>query len=205
MFNYLFIKNILDRIFSFVLIILFIPLFLVLGFSVYLFMGFPIFFVQPRAGLHAIPFPLYKFRSMKCLSAQSGELLPDSQRLTFFGSFLRSTSLDELPSLVNVLFGDMSFIGPRPLLVDYLPLYSTHQARRHNVKPGITGLAQISGRNLLGWTERFNLDIWYVEHQCFFLDFRILVSTPFKVLSRQGISAAGQSTMVPFTGGVEHK
>ena len=171
----------------------------------YLFMGFPIFFVQPRAGLHGIPFPLYKFRSMKNLSAQSGELLPDSQRLTFFGSFLRSTSLDELPSLVNVLFGDMSFIGPRPLLVDYLPLYSNHQARRHNVKPGITGLAQISGRNLLSWTEKFNLDIWYVEHQCFFLDFRILVSTPLKVLSRQGISAAGQSTMVPFTGGVEHK
>ena len=198
--NYRSIKSIVDKFFSLIVIAVLLPVFLVLGLFVFAFLGSPIFFVQERAGLHGAPFPLYKFRTMKHLFGDSGEVLPDSERLTPFGKFLRSTSFDELPSLFNVLVGDMSFIGPRPLLVKYLPLYTVAQARRHNVRPGISGLAQISGRNSLSWTEKFDLDIWYVDHQRFLLDFRILMATPFKVLRRQGISAAGEATMAPFTG-----
>lgn len=193
-------KFFVDTLFSLILICVTFPLFLFLSSLVLVFLGQPIFFVQKRAGLNGTVFSLYKFRTMKNLFGHSGELLPDSERLTPFGKFLRSTSLDELPSLINVLIGDMSFIGPRPLLVQYLPLYTVRQARRHNVKPGITGLAQINGRNSLSWTEKFNFDIWYVDHQSFLLDFRILLATPLKVLRREGISSSDSVTSSFFRG-----
>ena len=200
LFKYRFFKSIADRVLSLILIIVLLPLLFVLSFLVFAFSGFPIIFVQERAGQHGAPFYLFKFRSMKNLPSDSGQPLSVSERLTPFGVFLRSTSLDELPSLFNVLIGDMSFVGPRPLLLQYLPLYTPAQARRHTVKPGISGFAQIRGRNLLSWTEKFNLDTWYVSHQSFFLDFFILVATPLMVIRREGISAPGEVTMAPFTG-----
>ena len=146
------------------------------------------------------PFWLVKFRSMNNRRDPDGRLCPDSQRLTSFGQWLRGSSLDELPELFNILRGDMCFVGPRPLLVDYLPLYSSQQARRHFVKPGLTGWAQIHGRNALSWEERFRLDVWYVEHRSFWLDFRIVLLTIAKVLRREGINSPGESTMAPFAG-----
>lgn len=200
LFKYRFFKSIADRVLSLILIVVLLPLLFVLSFSVFAFLGSPIIFVQERAGQHGAPFYLFKFRSMKNYPSDSGHPLSDSERLTPFGVFLRSTSLDELPSLFNVLIGDMSFVGPRPLLLQYLPLYTPAQALRHTVKPGISGFAQIRGRNLLSWTEKFNLDTWYVSHQSFFLDFFILIATPLMVIRREGISAPGEATMAPFTG-----
>lgn len=161
--------------------------------------GRPVLFTQDRPGLSGKVFKLYKFRSMQEIDEAAG-LVTDEQRLTRFGHFLRSTSLDELPSLVNVLKGDMSFVGPRPLLVKYLERYTPEQARRHEVRPGVTGLAQVNGRNLLGWSERFELDVQYVDSMSFRGDARILWQTIATVLSRKGISAEGQSTMAQFTG-----
>jgi lipopolysaccharide/colanic/teichoic acid biosynthesis glycosyltransferase len=163
-------------------------------------MGSPVLFRQQRPGYRAQPFQLLKFRTMTNQRDASGALLPDAQRLTPFGRLLRSTSIDELPELINILRGEMSFIGPRPLLMQYLPLYSPEQARRHDVKPGFSGWAQINGRNSLSWEAKFRLDVWYVDHQSFWLDLRIFLVTIWKVIRREGISAAGEATMPRFTG-----
>jgi len=181
------------------LVILFIPL-LFLAFIIRRKLGAPIFFVQQRPGLHGKPFNMIKFRSMTDQCNEQGELLPDEQRLPAFGQFLRSTSLDELPGLYNVLRGDMSLVGPRPLLMEYLPLYSAEQARRHNLRPGITGWAQINGRNALSWQEKFKLDVWYIDHQSLLLDIKILWLTFAKVFARADINQQGEMTMSKFTG-----
>ncbi|MGJ7575235.1 sugar transferase [Variovorax sp. RB2P76] len=163
-------------------------------------LGSPVFFRQTRPGLNGRPFNMVKFRTMTDARGADGSLLPDADRLTAFGRFLRASSLDELPELWNVLTGDMSLVGPRPLLMDYLPLYSPEQSRRHEVRPGITGWAQINGRNALSWEEKFKLDVWYVDNWSIWLDIRILWLTVRKVLERDGISAAGEATMTRFTG-----
>ena len=164
-------------------------------------LGSPVLFRQTRPGLHGQPFIMIKFRTMTDECGPDGELLPDAQRLTAFGRFLRATSLDELPELWNVLKGDMSLVGPRPLLMEYLPLYSPEQARRHDVRPGITGWAQVNGRNSLSWEEKFKLDGSYVDHSSLWLDVKILWLTVRKVLVREGISGDGEVTMSKFTGG----
>ena len=164
-------------------------------------LGSPVFFRQTRPGLHGQPFEMVKFRTMTDTRGPDGKLLPDADRLTSFGRFLRASSLDELPELWNVLKGDMSLVGPRPLLMEYLPLYSPEQARRHDVRPGITGWAQVNGRNALSWEEKFKLDGWYVDHRSLWLDIKILWLTVRKVLVREGISADGEATMSKFTGG----
>ena len=163
-------------------------------------LGRPAFFRQVRPGLQGKPFEMVKFRTMTDARGPDGELLPDAVRLTPFGRFLRATSLDELPELWNVLKGDMSLVGPRPLLMEYLPLYSPQQARRHEVRPGITGWAQVNGRNAIGWEDKFTLDVWYVDHRSLWLDIKILWLTVKKVLVREGISADGEATMGRFTG-----
>ena len=163
-------------------------------------LGSPVFFRQTRPGRHGRPFQMVKFRTMTDAKGPDGRLLPDAERLTPFGRFLRSTSLDELPELFNVLKGDMSLVGPRPLLMEYLPLYTPEQARRHEVRPGVTGWAQVNGRNALGWEEKFKLDLWYVDHCSLWLDIKILWLTVRKVLVREGISADGEATMSKFTG-----
>lgn len=163
-------------------------------------LGGPVLFHQFRPGLHGVPFGMVKFRSMTDERGPDGELLPDAMRLTPFGRFLRASSLDELPELWNVLRGEMSLVGPRPLLMEYLPLYSPEQARRHEVRPGITGWAQVNGRNAVSWDERFRLDVWYVDHRSLWLDLKILWLTVRKVVVREGISAQGEATMPRFTG-----
>jgi lipopolysaccharide/colanic/teichoic acid biosynthesis glycosyltransferase len=163
-------------------------------------LGAPVFFRQQRPGLNSKVFEMIKFRSMRDATDEHGNALPDNERLTPFGEKLRSTSLDELPGLWNVFKGDMSLVGPRPLLVEYLPLYSDEQARRHTVKPGITGWAQINGRNAISWQQKFELDVWYVNHQSFWLDIKILLLTVKKVFARSDINAAGEVTMTKFTG-----
>jgi len=175
------------------------PLILLLALLVRFKHGSPVFFCQIRPGLHGQPFKMYKFRTMTDERDAVGSLLPDEQRLTRFGQFLRNTSLDELPELINVLKGEMSLVGPRPLLMEYLPLYSPAQTRRHEVHPGITGWAQVNGRNAISWDEKFKLDVWYVDHQSFWLDMKILFLTVKKVLARDGISAEGEATMPKFT------
>jgi sugar transferase EpsL len=160
--------------------------------------GPPVFFCQHRPGLHGRPFMMYKFRTMTDKRDAEGNLLPDKQRLGGFGKYLRSTSLDELPSLINVLKGDMSLVGPRPLLMEYLPLYSTEQNRRHEVRPGITGWAQVNGRNTISWEEKFEMDVWYVDNSSFWLDFKILFLTVKKVLLRDNVSQSGHVTMEKF-------
>ena len=181
------------------LLVLCIPLLLLL-LLVRMKLGTPALFSQLRPGRHGRPFRMYKLRSMTDARDADGKLLPDSERLTRFGRFLRSTSLDELPELWNVLTGEMSLVGPRPLLMEYLPLYSAEQARRHEVRPGLTGWAQVNGRNALDWEDRFRLDVWYVDNQTMSLDLRILWLTLLKVFAREGISAAGEATMTRFTG-----
>lgn len=176
------------------------PLLLALALLVRVKLGSPVLFTQLRPGLHGRPFRMYKFRSMTDARDSRGNLLPDEQRLTPFGKFLRSSSLDELPELINVLKGEMSLVGPRPLLMEYLPLYSPEQARRHEVRPGITGWAQVNGRNAISWREKFRLDVWYVDNRSFLLDLRILRLTLARVFKRDGISQAGQATMEKFQG-----
>lgn len=163
-------------------------------------LGSPVLFRQTRPGLYGKPFEMIKFRTMKDATDKEGNALPDSERLTDFGKKLRASSLDELPELWNVLKGDMSLVGPRPLLMEYLPLYSAEQAKRHNVRPGVTGYAQVNGRNSLSWEDKFKLDTWYVEHQSFLLDMKILLKTVKKVIIKDGISAEGEATMTKFTG-----
>ncbi|MHB2151116.1 sugar transferase [Calditrichota bacterium LG25] len=195
-----FFKPFLDFTLALTAFILISPVLLLLSIVLLVQMGRPIFFVQTRPGYRGKPFRLIKFRTMKNEVDQQGNLLPDEKRLTRFGQFLRSTSLDELPELFNVLKGDMSLVGPRPLLMEYLPHYSKEQARRHEVKPGITGWAQVNGRNALTWQEKFKLDVWYVDNVSFFLDIKILFLTMIKVLKREGIQHPGQATMKKFTG-----
>ena len=163
-------------------------------------LGSPVLFRQTRPGLHGKPFEMIKFRTMRDATDKEGNALPDSERLTEFGKKLRASSLDELPELWNVLKGDMSLVGPRPLLMEYLPLYNAEQAKRHNVRPGVTGYAQVNGRNSLSWEDKFKLDTWYVEHQSLWLDMKILLKTVKKVIIKDGISAEGEATMTKFTG-----
>lgn len=193
-------KRILDLSITSLVIILFAPLFLTITILVWVYHGTPILFRQIRPGLHGRPFEILKFRTMTNNSDQYGSLLPDQNRLTPFGKLLRSTSLDELPELWNVLRGDMSLVGPRPLLMEYLDLYTPEQARRHDIRPGITGWAQINGRNALSWEEKFSLDLWYVDHCSFWLDLRILLITVWKVFRHEGINQESQATMKNFQG-----
>ena len=196
--------NIIKRIFDFTAslcgLILLSPILIVVALLIRLNLGSPIFFTQDRVGKHNKVFKMIKFRSMKDGVDKDGNLLPDEMRLTKFGKMLRSTSLDELPELISVLKGDMSLIGPRPLLVDYLPLYNEDQIRRHNVLPGLTGWAQINGRNNLSWNEKFNLDVWYVDNWSLILDIKIFFLTIYKVFKRDGISQEGNVTMERFNG-----
>ncbi len=183
-----------------VLLVVLSPLLALLALAVRLNLGRPVLFAQTRPGLHGAPFAFYKFRTMTGARGAAGELLPDEARLTPFGKLMRKLSLDELPQLVNVLKGDMSLVGPRPLLMEYLPLYSPRQAQRHAMRPGITGWAQVNGRNALDWEERFELDLWYVEHHSFPLDLKILALTAWRMLRPRGIAQPGQATMSKFTG-----
>lgn len=193
-------KRLFDVIASAVLLIVLSPLMLVIAALVWANAGSPVIFKQVRPGLHGRPFTMYKFRTMTDARDENGRLLPDEQRLTKFGHFLRSTSLDELPELFNVLKGDMSLVGPRPLLMEYLPLYTPEQARRHEVRPGITGWAQVNGRNAISWEEKFKYDVWYVDNWSLWLDLKILFMTIVAVLRRNGISAEGHATMPVFRG-----
>jgi len=190
------VKRFFDFFFSLFLLVFLSPFFLLIGLFIYITMGKPILFVQDRAGYHGQIFKLIKFRTM----INDVTEINENNRITKFGSFLRSTSLDELPELYNILIGQMSFVGPRPLLVSYLKYYSEFQNQRHNVLPGLTGWAQINGRNLLSWKDRFILDVWYVHNRTFFLDLKILLLTVYKVIFRKGINDSNNSIMPPFRG-----
>ncbi|MGE6366151.1 sugar transferase [Bacillus paramycoides] len=194
------IKRPMDFILSLIAIIVLSPVFLIVAFLVKTKLGSPVLFKQERPGLNGTIFKMYKFRTMTDEKNENGELLPDSVRLTKFGKFLRSTSLDELPGLFNIFKGDMSIIGPRPLLVQYLPLYSEHQKRRHEVRPGLSGLAQVNGRNAISWEDKFNYDVEYVDNISFSADWRIILLTIKKVFIREGISSETAVTMEPFKG-----
>lgn len=193
-------KRSLDLGLSLSALLLLAPLLVILALFVRVKLGAPILFRQRRPGLHGKLFTLYKFRTMTDARDAQGNLLPDTQRLTAFGRFLRSASLDELPELFNVIKGEMSLVGPRPLLMQYLPRYTPEQMRRHAVKPGITGWAQVNGRNALTWEQKFELDVWYVEHQSFSLDLKIIFMTAWKILKREGINQTGQATAQEFMG-----
>lgn len=194
-------KRVFDLILATVGIVVFMPILLLFALLVLVFMGRPIFFKQYRPGLNAKVFTLFKFRTMSNAPLKADNNIDsDSLRITKLGAFMRTTSIDELPELFNVLKGDMSLVGPRPLLVEYLPLYTLEQARRHKVRPGITGLAQVSGRNALSWEDKFAFDIWYVDNHNLWIDIKIIWCTLSKVLAREGISAAGVSTMTRFSG-----
>lgn len=193
-------KRLLDIIIAGTALIILSPLYAFITYKVKKNLGSPVLFRQIRPGLHGKPFEMIKFRTMKDVVDEQGKPLPDSERLTPFGQMLRSTSLDEMPELWNVIKGDMSIVGPRPLLMEYLPLYSPEQARRHDVRPGMTGHAQVNGRNAIGWEEKFKLDTWYVENQSIWLDFKIMFKTVHKVLAKDDISAQGEATMTKFTG-----
>ena len=193
-------KRLFDLIISGCGLVLLSPVFLLLAVLVRINLGAPIFFIQKRPGLLGKPFFMLKFRTMIDAVQDDGTSLPDGERLTRFGQFLRSSSLDELPELWNVFIGNMSLVGPRPLLMEYLPLYSSEQTRRHEVLPGITGWAQINGRNAISWDQKFALDVWYVDHANMMLDIKILLLTVKKVFIKEGISEPGSATMTPFQG-----
>lgn len=195
-------KRAFDLVVSVTIFILAIPVMAFTAILIRMKLGSPVIFKQVRPGLHGVPFKIYKFRSMTDARDSAGQLLPDADRLTMFGKLLRKTSLDELPQLINVIKGDVSLVGPRPLLMEYLPLYSEEQARRHNVRPGITGWAQVNGRNAISWEERFELDCWYVENQSFWLDCKILMLTLKNVIRSDGVQAADHVTMPVFKGNV---
>lgn len=195
-----FIKRPMDFILSLIAIIVLSPIFLIVALLVKIKLGSPVIFKQQRPGLNEKIFTMYKFRTMTDERDENGELLPNSVRLTKFGRLLRSTSLDELPELFNILKGDMSIVGPRPLLVQYLPLYNDHQKRRHEVRPGLTGLAQVNGRNAISWEEKFDLDVQYVDNVSFFGDWKIIFLTIKKVFAREGINSQTSATMEPFKG-----
>jgi len=193
-------KRAFDLFFAALFLILLSPIFLLTSALVAMFHGRPIFFQQQRPGYKGRPFFIYKFRTMTNRLSPTGQLLPDAERLTPFGRFLRAASLDELPELLNILRGDMSFVGPRPLLMEYLPRYSAEQMRRHDALPGLTGWAQVNGRNAITWPEKFALDVWYVDHWSFWLDIKILLMTLWKVIRREGITQEGQATTEYFMG-----
>ena len=193
-------KRVFDVVVAIIALVLCSVILLLIALISFVTVGAPVIFTQTRPGLHGKPFTIYKFRTMADVRDADGNLLPDAERLTRFGRFLRSTSLDELPELVNVLRGDMSLVGPRPLLMQYLERYTPEQARRHEVRPGITGWAQINGRNAITWEEKFALDVWYVDNCSLWLDIKIIVLTIWKVLRREGISQQGEATMTEFTG-----
>ena len=193
-------KRLLDIIIASIALILLSPLYAFVAYKVKKNLGSPVLFRQVRPGLHGKPFEMIKFRTMRDALDAQGNPLPDSERLTPFGKMLRSSSLDEMPELWNVIKGDMSIVGPRPLLTEYLPLYNAEQAKRHNVRPGMTGHAQVNGRNAISWEEKFKLDTWYVENQSTLLDFKIMFKTVHKVLAKDDISAEGEATMTKFTG-----
>ena len=193
-------KRLLDIIIASIALILLSPLYFYVAHKVKKNLGSPVLFRQVRPGLNGKPFEMIKFRSMKDAVDAQGNLLPDSERLTPFGKMLRSSSLDEMPELWNVIKGDMSIVGPRPLLMEYLPLYNQEQAKRHLVRPGMTGHAQVNGRNAISWEEKFKLDTWYVENQSVWLDFKIMLKTVKKVLAKDDINEAGEATMTKFTG-----
>lgn len=197
-------KRKLDLTFSLFFLLCFSVVIFIVAILVRLKLGSPILFKQERPGIHGKPFYLYKFRTMTNEKNAEGDLLPDSSRLTSFGKFLRKYSLDELPQLINVVRGELSLVGPRPLLMEYLPLYSAEQAKRHDVKPGITGWAQVNGRNSISWDEKFDLDIWYVENWSFLLDLKILYMTFAKVIRSEGIQNGNHVTMPIFKGSIEH-
>ena len=194
-------KRTIDLVLALPALLILLPAMLLVAILTRIYLGKPVLFIQERPGLDCRPFNLVKFRTMKDAVEANGYSLPDAERLTRYGKFLRSTSLDELPGLWNVVKGDMSLVGPRPLLMEYLPLYSSEQARRHDVRPGITGWAQVNGRNALSWEEKFVADLWYVDNQSMALDFKILIMTIVKVLTKDGVSADGEATMSRFTGG----
>lgn len=193
-------KRTFDIIASAVGLLLLSPIIAIVAWQIRRKLGSPVLFRQVRPGLNGQPFEMIKFRTMRDAVDAHGNPLPDSERMTPFGSFLRSSSLDELPELWNVLTGDMSLVGPRPLLMEYLPLYSPEQYRRHEARPGVTGWAQINGRNALSWEDKFKLDVWYVDNRSFWLDLKIFVLTIKKVMVRDGINAEGEATMAKFTG-----
>nr|ADF80985.1 lipid carrier:UDP-N-acetylgalactosaminyltransferase [Vibrio cholerae] len=193
-------KRLFDFLVSLTTLILLSPIIALVAWKIRKNLGSPVFFRQTRPGLNGKPFEMIKFRTMKDAVDKQGNPLPDSERMTPFGDKLRNSSLDELPELWNVLKGEMSLVGPRPLLMQYLPLYSKEQARRHEVRPGVTGWAQINGRNAISWEEKFKLDVWYVDNRSFWLDLRILLLTVKKVFVKEGISADGHVTIAPFTG-----
>ena len=198
-------KRVCDVVIASTALLLLSPLYAYVAYKVRKNLGSPVLFRQVRPGLHGKPFEMIKFRSMKDAVDVQGNPLPDIERLTPFGKMLRSSSLDEMPELWNVIKGDMSIVGPRPLLMEYLPLYNSEQAKRHNVRPGMTGHAQVNGRNAISWEEKFKLDTWYVEHQSLWLDFKIMLKTVNKVIAKDDISAEGAVTMTKFTGTPEHK
>ena len=193
-------KRIFDLVSASLGLLILSPLILLIAILVAIFIGMPILFQQQRPGYKARPFYIYKFRTMTDTRDAEGNLLPDAARLTRFGRFLRSLSLDELPELYNILRGDMSLVGPRPLITEYLPLYSPEQMRRHDVFPGLTGWAQINGRNAIDWPTRFALDVWYVDHRSFWLDIQIILKTIWKVIKRENVNQPGQATIEYFTG-----
>ncbi|EGR1109789.1 sugar transferase [Vibrio cholerae] len=193
-------KRTFDFLLAAIFLLLFFPIILFIAWKIRKNLGSPVLFRQTRPGLNGQPFEMVKFRTMKDAVDEQGNPLPDSERMTPFGDKLRNSSLDELPELWNVLKGEMSLVGPRPLLMQYLPLYSKEQARRHEVRPGVTGWAQINGRNSISWEEKFKLDVWYVDNRSFWLDLRILLLTVKKVFVKEGISADGHVTIAPFTG-----
>ena len=198
-------KRLLDIVIASSALVLLSPIYALVAYKVKKNLGSPVLFRQVRPGLHGKPFEMIKFRSMKDALDTAGNPLPDSERLTPFGKMLRATSLDEMPELWNVIKGDMSIVGPRPLLMEYLPLYNREQAKRHNVRPGITGHAQVNGRNAISWEKKFELDTWYVENQSLWLDFKIMLKTVKKVIAKDDISAEGEATTTKFTGTPEQK
>jgi sugar transferase EpsL len=198
-------KSVFDILVAIILLTLLAPLLALTALSVRFALGSPVLLRQTRPGLNGKPFTFLKFRSMTEARDEHGNLLPDAQRMTPFGRWLRCYSLDELPQLINVLCGDMSLVGPRPLLMEYLPLYSPRQARRQDVRPGITGWAQVNGRNAISWEEKFEYDVWYVEHQSFALDMKILIMTLARLFQRADISHGGHATMPRFTGSDQDK
>ena len=193
-------KRILDVVIASTALVLLSPVYALVAYKVKKNLGSPVLFRQTRPGLYGQPFEMIKFRSMKDALDTAGNPLPDSERLTPFGKMLRATSLDEMPELWNVIKGDMSIVGPRPLLMEYLPLYNSEQAKRHDVRPGITGYAQVNGRNAISWEKKFELDTWYVNNHSLWLDFKIMLKTVKKVLAKDDISAEGEVTMHKFTG-----
>ncbi|TCH64097.1 sugar transferase [Acinetobacter sp. ANC 4862] len=198
-------KRVCDVVIASTALLLLSPLYAYVAYKVRKNLGSPVLFRQVRPGLHGKPFEMIKFRSMKDAVDKNGNPLPDNERLTPFGKMLRATSLDEMPELWNVIKGEMSIVGPRPLLMEYLPLYNAEQAKRHDVRPGMTGHAQVNGRNAISWEKKFELDTWYVENQSLWLDFKIMLKTVKKVIAKDDISAEGEATMTKFTGSPEQK